>query len=90
MPLLQPGEELRGALQRLRACLGEEGRDARAFGIDARIHIGRDDPDSWRRQVEEFRALGVTHLAINTGRAGRAPHWHLDTLLRFKDLVHDA
>jgi probable F420-dependent oxidoreductase len=90
MPLLQPGEELREALPRLRAFLEDEGRDARTFGIDARLHIGRGDADSWRRQVQEFRTLGVTHLAINTGRAGRAAQWHRDMLLRFKDLVRDA
>jgi probable F420-dependent oxidoreductase len=90
MPLLQPGEELREAVPRLRARLGEEGRDTRAFGIDGRLHIGRGDPDAWLRQVEECRTLGVTHLAINTGRAGRTAPWHLDMLLRFKDLVRNA
>jgi probable F420-dependent oxidoreductase len=90
MPLLQPGEELREALHRLRAFLEKEGRGARAFGIDARLHIGRADPDSWLRQVRELRTLGVSHLAINTGRAGRPAQWHLDMLLRFKDLVRDA
>ena len=90
MPLLQPGEELREALHRLRAFLEKERRDARAFGIDARLHLGRGDPDSWLRQVREMQTLGVTHLAINTGRAGRAAQWHLDMLLRVKDLVRDA
>lgn len=90
MPLLQPGEELREALHRLRAFLEKERRDARAFGIDARLHLGRGDQDSWLRQVREMQTLGVSHLAINTGRAGRAAQWHLDMLLRVKDLVRDA
>ena len=90
MPLLQPGEELREALHRLRAFLEKERRDARASGIDARLHLGRGDQDSWLRQVREMQTLGVSHLAINTGRAGRAAQWHLDMLLRVKDLVRDA
>jgi len=90
MPLLQPGEDLHDALSRLRALLADEGRDARTFGIDARLNIGRGEPASWLGQVRELRTLGVTHLAINTGRAGHTAQWHLDTLLRFKDLARDV
>ncbi len=87
LPLLQPGEDLGEALGRLRAHLDAERRDPSGFGIDARVNISRGDPDTWRREIDRFRALDVTHVALNTGRAGHDPRWHVDMLLRYRDLV---
>ncbi len=88
MPLLQPGEVLSEGLDRLRAYVREQGRDATAVGVDARVHIGRGEPESWMKQVEELSALGITHLAVNSGRAGHAADWHVERLRRFKELLN--
>jgi probable F420-dependent oxidoreductase len=87
MPLLQPGEVLSEALTRLRACLDQAGRDPATFGIDARIPIGRTEPDAWMKQVDDFSRLGITHLTIGTGRDGHPPDWHVERLARFKAVL---
>jgi probable F420-dependent oxidoreductase len=83
IPLLRPHEALAGALQRLRGYAEEEGRAASALGVDARLHIERTEPDSWLSRVQELSALGITHLTVNSGRAGHTPDWHLERLRRF-------
>ncbi len=90
IPLLQPGEVLAAALDRLRAYVEEEGRHPSAVGVDARIHIDRSDPGSWVRQVQELSALRITHLTVNSGRAGHTPEWHVERLRRFKDILDSA
>jgi probable F420-dependent oxidoreductase len=87
MPLLQPGEVLSEAIGRLRAYLADVGRDAKAFGIDARLHIGRTAPESWLTHVGALSSLGITHLTVNTGRDGHTPDWHVETLARFKQVL---
>ena len=90
IPLLQPHEALAEALERLRAYAEEEGRRPGAIGVDARLHIGRNEPDSWMSQLRELSALGITHLTVNSGRAGHTPDWHLERLERFKGLLDSA
>jgi probable F420-dependent oxidoreductase len=89
IPLLQPHEVLAEALERLRAYAEEQGRPG-AIGVDARLHIGRGEPDSWMSQVRELSARGITHLTVNTGRAGHTPDWHVERLERFKRLLDSA
>lgn len=89
MPLLQPGEHLAASVARLRAYLGETGRDPAAFGIDARLAIGRTEPSAWMREAEELAALGITHLSVNTGRDGHPPQWHAERLRRFSELLNN-
>jgi probable F420-dependent oxidoreductase len=90
IPLLQPAEALTDALQRLRAYAEAEGRRPDAIGVDARLPIDRTDADSWMSRVRELSALGVTHLTVNSGRAGHTPDWHLERLRHFKRLLETA
>jgi probable F420-dependent oxidoreductase len=90
IPLLQPAEVLTDALQRLRAYAEAEGRRPDAIGVDARLPIDRTDADSWMSRVRELSALGVTHLTVNSGRAGHTPDWHLERLRHFKRLLETA
>ncbi len=87
IPLLQPREPLAEALERLRAYATEEGRRTDAIGVDARLHIGSSEPDSWMSRLRELEALGITHLTVNSGRAGHTPDWHLERLRRFKEVI---
>jgi probable F420-dependent oxidoreductase len=90
IPLLQPAEALTDALQRLRAYAEAEGRRPDAIGVDARLPIDRTDADSWMSRVRKLSALGVTHLTVNSGRAGHTPDWHLERLRHFKRLLETA
>jgi probable F420-dependent oxidoreductase len=67
--------------EQLRGWLREAGRDPSAFGIEARVAVGRGTPDDWRREVEEWRALGATHVTVNTLGAGlQGPQAHIDRM----------
>ena len=64
------------------------GRDPAAIGIEARVSIAQGTPDEWIRAVEAWKAVGATHLAVNTMNAGLAsPQAHIDAIRRFKELL---
>jgi probable F420-dependent oxidoreductase len=70
-------------LARMRAWRQEAGRDPADLGIDARLAAGTGTPDDWRRQAEEWRSLGATHLSVNTMGGGLdGPRAHIDRITR--------
>ena len=84
-----PGEPARAhQVERLRAHLAAAGRRPESFGIEGRAAIGEGGPDEWRRQVEEWRKLGATHLGVNTMQAGLPnPRAHIDAIRRLREAV---
>jgi len=73
-------------VERLREHLAAAGRRLDAFGIEGRAAIGDGGPDEWRRQVDEWRKLGATHLGVNTMQAGLPnPRAHIDAIKRFRE-----
>ncbi|MDI6773176.1 MAG: LLM class F420-dependent oxidoreductase [bacterium] len=83
-----PSRKPRESVERLRVHLGEAGRDRASFGIEARIIVGKDGPDEWRRLAEEWREIGATHLSVSTMGAGlRTPDDHIEAIRRFRDAV---
>ena len=50
-------------MERFRGWVEEAGRDPAQIGIEWRIDIAEGTPDDWRREAEEWRALGATHLS---------------------------
>jgi probable F420-dependent oxidoreductase len=82
MPLLQPTEDPADAVARLRTYLGEQGRDAKSFPIDARIRaVG--GPDDWTAAARRWRELGATHLCLGITRGTPAAQ-QLRTALEMK------
>ncbi len=70
-PLSNPLEEgWASTLERMRDWRQEAGRDPGDLGIEARIDTAGGTPEDWHRAAEEWRALGATHLSINTMRGG--------------------
>jgi alkanesulfonate monooxygenase SsuD/methylene tetrahydromethanopterin reductase-like flavin-dependent oxidoreductase (luciferase family) len=66
-------------MDKVRGWLREAGRDPASFGIDARIQAGKGTPDDWHKQAEDWRALGATHLTINTMNGGLSgPDAHVE------------
>ena len=57
-------------LDKMRGWREAAGGDWSTYGIDARINAGTGTPDEWRRTAEEWRALGATHIGINTMNGG--------------------
>jgi probable F420-dependent oxidoreductase len=75
-------------IDRLREWMRAAGRDPAAFGIDARINAGTGTPDDWGRAVEEWRALGATHISINTMGGGLVgPDAHIRRLREVAQLM---
>jgi probable F420-dependent oxidoreductase len=56
--------------EKIRRWLEAAGRDPAKFGIECRINTATGTPDDWRKQAEEWRAFGATHLSVNTMNAG--------------------
>lgn len=68
-------------LDKMRGWRTAAGRDLASFGIDARLNATTGTPDEWRQAVEDWRALGATHLSVNTMGAGLAtPDAHVERL----------
>lgn len=87
-PQRVPDETAREMIERTRAYARAAGRDPGKIGFEARVSIGGKNPDDWAREVEGWRALGATHLTVNTMKAGlNAPREHIDAIRRFKEAV---
>ncbi|HLW03490.1 MAG TPA: LLM class F420-dependent oxidoreductase [Ktedonobacterales bacterium] len=78
-------EDVRQALDQLRAYTREAGRSAEAMGIEARLPIGQVSRDLWATYADTWRSLGATHLGFNTMGAGlTSPQAHIDALAQVK------
>jgi probable F420-dependent oxidoreductase len=68
-------------MERFRGWVEEAGRDPNRIGIEWRIDVSAETPDDWRAQAEERKALGATHLAIQTMRGGLdGPDAHIERI----------
>ncbi len=82
-PMMPPNEAARIMIEKLHAYTSEAGRDPGAVGIDARFSLKGGTPESWHATVEAWRALGATHLSINTMGMGLSPRDHITMIERF-------
>ncbi len=81
-------DQVRAALEQLRGYLREAGRDTQSFGLEPRLSLGQVPESGWADFVEDWRALGATHLSINTMGLGLAsPQGHIDALRRAKAVL---
>ncbi len=84
-------EEGRAMLERLRGYIRAAGRDPASVGIEGRMSVTRGSPDEWVERAEAWRALGATHLSVNTMGGGfTSPQQHIDAVLRFKQAMDAA
>jgi probable F420-dependent oxidoreductase len=75
-------------IEKMRGWLEAAGRDWARFGIDARINAGSGTPDDWRRAADEWRALGATHLSVNTmGGDLHGPDAHIRRIREVKETL---
>ena len=67
---------------KIRGWMRAAGRDPASFGMDARVNTATGGPDDWRKQADDWGALGgITHLTVNTMNAGlRGPDEHIARL----------
>lgn len=71
-------------LRELRGYLREFRRDVEPFGFAARLQLSQGGFDESVAEARAWRALGITHLSVNTMNAGLPdPHLHLDLATGF-------
>jgi probable F420-dependent oxidoreductase len=88
MPQRPPDDKARHMLEILRGAASAAGRDPKSIGVEARLSVGRTPESGWSAFVEGWRALGATHLCVNTMDAGLStPQAHIDMLRRVKDAL---
>jgi probable F420-dependent oxidoreductase len=89
-PQRSPDGDWEVTLDRMRTWRQAAGRDPAVFGVEARINAGVGGPDEWRQVAEEWRALGATHLGINTMGGGlEGANAHLARVQTVRDAIAD-
>jgi hypothetical protein len=79
---------MKAHIERLEGYLSDAGRDRRQFGIDPWISIQGLGKDEVRRRVEAWRALGASHVAVDTMRAGLgSPKAHIEAIRSFREVL---
>jgi probable F420-dependent oxidoreductase len=90
LPLGQPDAEKRELLERLRLYADEAGRNFASIGVEAVINAADGDFDEWLRHTEGWRALGATHVSLNTMGIGyKVVDQHIDAIRRYKEALKD-
>jgi probable F420-dependent oxidoreductase len=90
-PLADAGEKVRSMIEKVKAHAKEAGRDAAAIGIEGRMSVAGGNAEKWREAAAQWRALGATHLSVNTMKAGLArPADHIDAIRRVREAVGGA
>ncbi|MGA2112088.1 MAG: LLM class F420-dependent oxidoreductase [Anaerolineales bacterium] len=79
-------EDSRGTLESLERFLQEEGRTRASFGVEVHLSYGDANPAEWSATLEQWQALGATHVSMNTMGAGaKTPHEHIAALRKFAE-----
>jgi probable F420-dependent oxidoreductase len=85
-PWRPPSAEMGEQIGRLHDYARAAGRDPAAIGLEPQLSIGRVPEGEWESYVEGWRALGATHLCVNTMGADLGPlENHVAALRRVKE-----
>ena len=72
----------------MRGFATDAGRDPSSIGMETRINLTDGDPEFWQARAGAWKALGATHISVNTMRAGlKSPDDHIHAIQQFKDAV---
>ena len=83
-----PDERSRGTIDRLRDYARQEGREPGSIGIETWLTVRGDAPERWAMEAASWVDIGVTHISVNTMKAGfTSPQEHIDAIRRFKETV---
>ena len=91
------GDKAREEFAKLKGYVQEAGRDPNSVGIEVWVSTGEGGPDDWRRELQAWKALGVTHATVNSTYA-RGPHKriagrtmaaHLEAMTKYRAAVAD-
>jgi len=82
-PMMPPNDAARIMIDSLQSYAIEAGRDPISIGIEARLTLKGGTPETWQAATEAWRALGATHLSINTMGMGLSPREHIEMIERY-------
>ncbi len=83
---LQPDDEGRESLERFHRYAREAGRDPAAIPVEGRVNAAGGNPERWAATAAAFKEMGLSHLELNTMRAGFATvDDHIAALRRFRE-----
>jgi hypothetical protein len=58
------------------------------IGIEGRVLFADHSPEDWVEVVSKWKKLDVTHISVNTMKAGLSgPDAHIQAIRRFKEAV---
>jgi hypothetical protein len=71
---------------RMRSIAVSAGRDPASIGIEGRVFLPGRTPEQWREELEEWRALGATHMQLYTMEKGLSgADQHIEIVRRFRE-----
>ena len=83
-PLMNPDEQCRAAIEKIRSYARDAGRDPKKIGIEGRISHGSRSEEAWRKDLQAWMTLGATHVSFNTMKANLpSPAAHIEAIRRF-------
>jgi probable F420-dependent oxidoreductase len=86
LPNSRAADQARPSWEKIQGYLADSGRPAEEVGLEARLMYAGGTPDLWAATMDEWRALGATHLSLNTMGAGLlTPQDHLNAIRRFAE-----
>jgi probable F420-dependent oxidoreductase len=89
MALGAPGPEVAKSIRMIRSAAEKAGRDPLAIGVEAWVGAADGDAGRIAVEIEAWRKLGATHVALNSrGPANRDVHAHLAVLRGVTSLLH--
>ena len=82
----RPDDRAKNLVDKLHTSAGEAGRDIASIGLEGWVSASIGGPDDWAKEAEDWKALGATHVSLNTMRAELAtPNDHINAIQQFKD-----
>ncbi len=82
----RPDDRAKYLIDKLHSYAEEAGRDIASIGLEGWVSASIGGPDEWAQEAEGWKALGATHVSLNTMRAGLStPDAHIDAIRQFKD-----
>lgn len=88
MPNYRKAEDIKPHLELLEKYLDAAGRKRSDVGLEARIPFGDGSADAWKALLEEWKAVGATHITLNTMGAGLdTPQKHIEAIRKFGEEI---
>ena len=88
MPNYRRAADAEQSLRIIERYADSAGRNKQEIGIEARIMHGSGKQDDWTRRVNEWKAVGASHISFNTmGANFRKPDDHFQALRRFAEIM---